>query len=113
MRPLPDSEEDSKEFFDLALSFEANLPEKILAVLRVERMTVLQKPNGVRGIVVGDVARRSRTPWQQPSLSSTLSGQIVRASLAVYAVSDMDVLSIEAGVFDFHWAMMCAFQRDA
>ena len=60
LRPLLDNEEDSNKFFAVAQSFaQADIPEEILAVLRVGQMIALQKPNGgVRGIVVGDVVRR-------------------------------------------------------
>ena len=36
LRPLLDNEEDSNKFFEVAQSFaQANIPEEILAVLRV------------------------------------------------------------------------------
>ena len=52
-----DNEEDSNKFFEVSQSFaQVDIPEEILAVLRVGQMTALQKPNGgVSGIVVGDV----------------------------------------------------------
>ena len=58
LRPLNDA--DCNMFHEVAESFaQASIPEEILAALRVEQMTALQKPNGgVRGIVVGDVIRR-------------------------------------------------------
>ena len=60
LRPLLDSEGDSNMFFGAAQSFaRAQIPEEILAVLRVVQMTALEKPDGgIRGIVVGDVIRR-------------------------------------------------------
>ena len=46
----------------------ADIPDEVLQVMRVGRMTALQKPTGgVRGIVVGDFVRRlvARTLAQQ------------------------------------------------
>ena len=47
-------------FFEAAQSFaRAQIPEEILAALRVGQMTALEKPDGgIRGIVVGDVIRQ-------------------------------------------------------
>ena len=59
LRLLLDNEEDSNKFFEVVQSFaQANIPEKIFAVLRVGQMTALKPNGGVRGIVVGDVVRR-------------------------------------------------------
>ena len=102
-----------------------SIPEEILAVLRVEQMTALQKPNGgVRSIVVGDVIRRlvaktvakqfMTTFGQQPSLSSALwqgrAGQGPRASRTQCKSS---LMIDRVGAFDLirRRAMMCAVQR--
>ena len=47
----------------------AGVPNPVIEAVRMERMTALMKPAGVRGIVVGDVIRRvvARTVAQQVS----------------------------------------------
>ena len=133
LRPLSDNEEESNKFFEVAQSFaQANIPEEILAVLRVGQMTALQKPNGgVRGMVVGDVVRRlvaktmakqfvtrfetATKPFQHALATRAGCESIAHA---VQVVTDMDpratVLSIDGvGAFDLisRRAMMCAVQR--
>ena len=70
LRPILENVGDIKLVYQVAqlLLTTANIPQEVLDVLRVGRLTALQKPNGgVRGIVAGDVFRRfvARTMAQQ------------------------------------------------
>ena len=71
LRPLLDSEVGTARFWRLAQDFaRATVPDEIVDVVRLGRMTALCKPNGgVRGIVAGDTVRRlvARTISQQIS----------------------------------------------
>ena len=68
-RPILENVSDVGLLFQVGQFFAtASIPEEILEVLRVGRLTALQKPNGgVRGIVAGDVFKRlvARTMAQQ------------------------------------------------
>ena len=69
LRPLLDSVHDSELFWRFCEGFaRATLPDEIVRVVKMGRVTALQKPSGgVRGIVVGDIVRRlvARTISQQ------------------------------------------------
>ena len=69
LRPLLDSVRDSGLLWKLGQSFaRGQVPAEILPVLRLGRITALQKPSGgIRGIVFGDLFRRlvARTIAQQ------------------------------------------------
>ena len=120
IRVILDSERDSKSFWRMCQEFaRGRLPEEILRVVRIGRMTALQKPQGgIRGIVVGDVVRRlvARTLAQQmgPAVErhtspfqfalSTKSGCECVAHIA-QAMTDLDptttLLSVDGiGAFD-------------
>ena len=60
LRLLIDEERDLAVLHRAAVSFaNAELPEPVLAAVRVGRLVALRKPNGrVRALVVGDVFRR-------------------------------------------------------
>ena len=67
LRPLLEHHEDMTRFWRLA---KAAVHDDIVELVRLGRMTALQKPNGfVRGIVAGDIIRRlvARTVSQQLS----------------------------------------------
>ena len=115
-----DSEVDTARFWRLAQDLaRATVPDEIVEVVRLGRMTALCKPNGgVRGIVAGDMVRRlvARTISQQISkaveqatspfqhaLSTKSGGECIAHSLQ--ALTDLDpratVLSIDGiGAFD-------------
>ena len=67
--PLLDSTRDSDLLMELGCSFaQGRVPAEVIPLLRLGRITALQKPSGgIRGIVVGDVFRRlvARTRAQQ------------------------------------------------
>ena len=69
LRPLLESVEDTTRFWRLAQDLSrAVVPDEIVDVVRLGRLTALQKPSGgVRGIVAGDIIRRlvARTISQQ------------------------------------------------
>ena len=69
LRPLLDSTRDSALLWELGCSFaQGHVPVEVIPLLRLGRITALQKPSGgIRGIVVGDVFRRlvARTMAQQ------------------------------------------------
>ena len=93
-------------------------PDEVVDAIRLGRLTTLQKPNGVRGIVVGDIIRRlvARTIAQQFSstieqatapfqcaLSTKAGGECI--AHALQALTDLDprttVLSVDGvGAFD-------------
>ena len=120
LRPLFDSEVDTARFWRFAQDLaRATVPDEIVDVVRLGRMTALCKPNGgVRGIVAGDMVRRlvARTISQQISkaveqatspfqyaLLTTSGGECIAHSLQ--ALTDLDpratVLSIDGiGAFD-------------
>ena len=79
LRPLLDSEVDTARFWRLAQDLaRATVPDEIVDVLRLGRMTALCKPNGgVRGIVAGDMVRFA------PSVDPVVSGTY-RAACAVF-----------------------------
>ena len=60
LRPLLASVEDTTRFWRFCqVLARAGVPEEIIDVIRLGRLTALQKPNGrVRGIVSADVVRR-------------------------------------------------------
>ena len=68
LRPLLDSQHDAEKFCRVCEGFaRAEIPDEVLQVLRIGRMTALQNPTGgVRGIVVGDSVR-SGGPARWPS----------------------------------------------
>ena len=87
---------DAGLLFQVAQLFAtACIPQKVLAALRVGRLTALQKPNGsVRGIVAGDAFRRlvARTMAQQ------LGPAIERATSPFqYALSPERIASCHSG----------------
>ena len=120
LRPLLESVEDTTRFWrfsqDLA---RAEVPKEIVDVIRLGRLTALQKPNGsVRGIVSGDVVRRlvaktiaqqltpavqrATSPFQY-ALSTKSGGECI--AHALQALTDLSeratVLSIDGiGAFD-------------
>ena len=120
LRPLLDSEVDTARFWRLAQDLaRATVPDDILDVVRLGRMTALCKPNGgVRGIVAGGIVRRfvAKTISQQISeaveqatspfqyaLSTKSGGECIAHSLQ--GLTDLDpratVLSIDGiGAFD-------------
>ena len=69
LRPMLESPVDSELLFHLASDLaEASIPEEVLQVIRLGRMTAFRKASGgVRGIVAGDILRRlvARTMCQQ------------------------------------------------
>ena len=69
LRPLLEHHEDMTRFWRFAQDLaRAAVPDDIVELVRLGRMTALQKPNGgVRGIVAGDIIRRlvARTISQQ------------------------------------------------
>ena len=69
LRPLLDSTRDSDLLWELGCSFaQGHVPAEVIPLLRLGRITALQKPSGgIRGIVVEDVFRRlvARTMAQQ------------------------------------------------
>ena len=69
LRLLLDSTRDSDLLWELGRSFaQGGVPAEVIPLLRLGRITALQKPSGgIRGIVVGDVFRRlvARTMAQQ------------------------------------------------
>ena len=127
LRPLLDSEVDIARFWRLAQDLaRATVPDEIVDVVRLGRMTALCKPNGgVRGIVAGDMVRRlvARTISQQISkaveqatspfqyaLSTKSGGECIAHSLQ--ALTDLDpratVLSIDGiGAFDHFLEVRC------
>ena len=71
LRPLLEHHEDMIRFWRFAQDLARAVPDNIVDLVRLGRMTALQKPNGgVRGIVAGDIIRRlvARTISQQLSL---------------------------------------------
>ena len=105
LRPLLDSAVDTARFWRLAQDLaRATVPDEIVDVVRLGRMTALCKPNGgVRGIVAGDMVRRlvARTISQQISkaveqatspfqyaLSTKSGGECIAHSLQ--ALTDLD-----------------------
>ena len=120
LRPLLDSDVDTARFWRLAQDLaRATVPDEIVDVVRLGRMTALCKPNGgVRGIIAGDMVRRpvARTISQQISkaveqatspfqyaLSTKSGGE--RTAHSLQALTDLDpraiVLSIDRiGAFD-------------
>ena len=78
LRPLLDCTRDSDLLWELGCSFaQGRVPVEVIPLLRLGRITALQKPSGgIRGIVVGDVFRRlvARTMAQQ------LNAAVERAS---------------------------------
>ena len=60
LRPVLDCMNDAELLFHLANDLaQASVPPDIIEVIRLGRMTALQKSNGrVRGIVAGDILRR-------------------------------------------------------
>ena len=120
LRPILENVGDVELVYQVAQFLAtANIPQEVLDVLRVGRLTALQKPNGgVGGIVAGDVFRRlvARTMAQQlgPAIEratspfqyalSTRAGTDCTAH-AIQALTDLDpaatVLSIDGiGAFD-------------
>ena len=77
LKVVLESERDSKSLWRMCQEFARNrMPAEILQVVRIGRMTALQKPQGgVRGIAVGDFLHRlvARTLAQQlgPVVGST------------------------------------------
>ena len=71
LRPLLDNERDTRLLFAMGEQLSrAETPRNINEVIRLGRMTALQKSSGgVRGIIVGDIVRRlvGRTMAQQMS----------------------------------------------
>ena len=59
--PILENERDSSLFVQAATSLaRGNIPEVIMEAIRFGQMTALRKPDGgVRGIVVGDIVRRT------------------------------------------------------
>ena len=120
LRPLLESEQDTRRFWRFAQDLSrAVVPDEVVEVIRLGRLTALQKPNGgVRGIVVGDIIRRlvARTIAQQFSptieqatapfqyaLSTKAGGECI--AHALQALTDLDpratVLSLDGvGAFD-------------
>ena len=91
LRPLLDSERAEK-FCRVCERFaRADIPDEVLQVMRVGRMTALQKPTGgVRGIVVGDFVRRlvTRTLAQQLKDAVQLATTLFQFALSTKAGSE-------------------------
>ena len=66
LRPLLESERDSEVLSELGASLaRGEGPEVVWEAIRMGRMTALRKADGgVRGIVVGDIFRRSQSQWR-------------------------------------------------
>ena len=87
LRPLLDSEVDTARFWRLAQDLaRATVPDEIVDVVRLGRITALCKPNGgVRCNVAGDLVRRlvartiSQQQWSRPR---PLSNMLFRLNLA-------------------------------
>ena len=64
--PVLDSEGDSALLADVgSIMSQGKIPDAVMEGIRLDRLTALQKPDGgVRGIVVGDIMRWWRGPWQ-------------------------------------------------
>ena len=60
IRPLLESEADTAGFSRMCLDFaRTEIPNDVLTLLKMGRVTALRKPNGkIRGIVIGDIMRR-------------------------------------------------------
>ena len=69
VKPLLENDNDAESLCQVAQLFcRGHIPSEVLSVIRMGRLTALQKPTvGVRGIVAGDILRRlvSRTVDQQ------------------------------------------------
>ena len=69
VKPLLENDNDAESFCQVAeLLCRGHIPSEVLCVIRMVRLTALQKPTGgVRGIVAGDILRRlvSRTVAHQ------------------------------------------------
>ena len=69
VKPLLENDNDAESLCQVAeLLCRGHIPSEVLSVIRMGRLTALQKPTeGVRGIVAGDILRRlvSRTVAQQ------------------------------------------------
>ena len=117
LRSLLDSKVDTARFLRLAQDLARAVPDEIVDVVGLGRMTALCKPNGgVRGIVAGEMVRRlvARTISQQISkaveqatspfqhaLSTKSGGECIAHSLQ--ALTDLDprttVLSAHSNSF--------------
>ena len=57
--PMLENDGDSQRLAEVASALAmARVPQEIIEVIRLGRLTALNKPDGVRGIVVGDILRR-------------------------------------------------------
>ena len=65
LRPLLHEGKSLELFSEVCSLAQAKVPQIVVDMVRSGRLTVLNKPDGVRGIVVGDVIRRLRTMEQQ------------------------------------------------
>ena len=69
------------------------VPDGVASIIRRGRMTALQKPaGGVRGIVAGDIVRRSSAAlWSRPRHHSSTHCQLAQvASAWLQALSEVD-----------------------
>ena len=105
LRPLLDSPEDTDRFWRMAQDLACvEVPPEVVDLIRLGRLTVLQKPTGgVRGIVAGDIIRRlvARTITQQLAPAVTQATQPFQYVLttraggeciahALQAITDLD-----------------------
>ena len=80
---LVESDHDMEVFYSFAtIVSQGHVPRGVLEGLRMGRVTALRKPEGIRGIVVGDIIRRliARTIAQQ------ISKQVEEATAHQYAL---------------------------
>ena len=123
LESVPDTAAFHRAAQDLA---RAEIPPDVLALLRMGRLTALQKPGGgVRGIVCGDLVRRlvaqqissaveeATSPFQY-ALTTKTGGECV--AHAIQSLTDLDsratVLSIDGfGAFDTSAAVLDGLQQ--